>query len=72
MLHPPEFCHWLQGVLDTTAGEGLTEAQVSVIKMKLDDVFTHVVPVTLPTPRPASPRINPPGAHHRDGFVAKC
>lgn len=72
MLHPPEFCHWLQGVLDTTANEGLTPAQVTVIKTKLDGVFTHVVePVQIT--RPANPHLNPPGGHHRPGDVRmKC
>lgn len=45
-----EFCYWLQGYFELTAntGQGMSEAQVKVIRQHLDMVFIHDIDPSYP------------------------
>lgn len=42
-MKPENFCYWLQGYLELTKEEDLTEDQVKIIKNHLNLVFEHVI-----------------------------
>ena len=51
MTQPREFIYWLQGVFEVADLKVLTEAQVSLIRAKLEDCFEKVTqPVTVKPP----------------------
>ena len=48
-MSPRDFCYWLQGAFEIAGLEGLTAAQVSVIKNHLNLVFKHEIDTPDPT-----------------------
>jgi hypothetical protein len=58
-MSPEQFAYWLQGCLETTEGNKLTEKQVQIIKDHLATVFTKVTPDRSKPEQKAETRIDP-------------